>query len=652
MSLKINLSVPKFILRMGNSSAREVYEFEDFRLDAGHLMLYHEDEELTLAPKAVETLLALVERRGEIVSKDELLDAVWPDAVVEESNLFLYLSVLRKTLGTQENGKPWVETLRRRGYRFSGNVRVMPAAREDRTPRITPVPLHVVPPSPPLPDHADDPDETRPLPKPVRRWVLATAGFVAVALTLAFAYSSFVDRKIDSIAVMPFDSENAELEYLADGMTETLIESLSKLPNLNVKSRSSVFRYKGKEKNAATIGRDLSVQAILTGRVVQHGDSLTLYLELIDAKTHNRLWGDQYVRKQSDIVALQGEITRDIVDKLKVRLSGADKQKLARNYTENADAYQLYLKGRYLAMKLTPGDTETALDMFRQAIDLDPNYALAYVGIADANFTLALTSDIAPTDAFPKAKAALDKAIGIDPDLGAAYAIQCWISFWYEWDWAGAEQTCKRAIPLINPNNGDAHRAYAHLLSNIGRHKEAFAQEKRSLEVEPLNLRTNAQEGLILMHSGQVDEALVSLKKSVDLAPNYWMPHLFLASAYIEKGMYDEAVAEARKAIDISPWQTHGHAFLGYALAKSGKLEEARAAVQNLLDRSKEGFVPPYRIALVYNGLGEKENALLWLEKGLTARDPMMTFLKVEPKWNNLRSEPQFIEILKKMGLQ
>jgi TolB-like protein/DNA-binding winged helix-turn-helix (wHTH) protein len=440
LSLKINLSVPKFILRMGNSSAREVYEFEDFRLDAGYLMLYHDDEELTLAPKAVETLLALVERRGEIVSKDELLETVWPDAIVEESNLFLYLSVLRKTLGTQENGKPWVETLRRRGYRFSGNVRVMPAAREDRTPRIAPVPLHVVPRSP-LPDNADKPDEIRPLPTPSRRWVLATAGFVAVALTLAFAYSSFVEHKIDSIAVMPFENENEELEYLADGMTETLIESLSKLPNLNVKSRSSVFRYKGKEKDAAKIGRELNAQAILTGRVVQHGDSLTLYLELIDAETNNRLWGTQYAFKQSHLISLQSEIARDVVGSLKVKLSGADEQKLARNYTENADAYRLYLKGRYLAMKLAPKETKEALDYFSQAIHLDPNYALAYVGIADANFTLALTSNIAPIDAFPKAKAALDKAIGIDPDLGAAYAIDCWIGFWYEWDWAGPNKT-------------------------------------------------------------------------------------------------------------------------------------------------------------------------------------------------------------------
>jgi tetratricopeptide (TPR) repeat protein len=300
---------------------------------------------------------------------------------------------------------------------------------------------------------------------------------------------------------------------------------------------------------------------------------------------------------------------------------------------------------------LTPKDLEKALEYFRQAIDLDPNYALAYVGIADANFTLTLTSNIPPAEAFPKAKAAANTALKIDPNLDAAYAIRCWVEFWYEWDWGRAEQQCNQAISL-KPNNGDAHRAYAHLLSNTGRHNEALEEFKSSLEVEPLNPRTNAEEGQALLHAGRVDEALVSLQKSIELEPNIWMPRLFLASAYIEKGMYDEAVAAARKVVELSPAQTHGIAFEGYALAKSGKREEAQAALRELLDRSTKGFVSPYRIALIYNGLGDKDNALDYLERGFIARDPMMTFLKVEPKWNNLRSEPRFIEIVKKVGLE
>lgn len=648
MSLKLNLGVSEVFLKMGNPSVREIYEFDEFRLDAGHLMLYRNDEELALAPKAVETLLALVERRGQIVSKDELLEAVWPDVVVEESNLFLYLSVLRKTLGTQTNGKPWVETLRRRGYRFSGNVRLMPAANGGGAPRIEPFPLHVVP---PRAQNADNtPHEIRPLPRSFRRWALAAAGLLIAIAALAFAYSYFVKHEITSIAVMPFENDNPELEYLSDGMTETLIQSLSRLPKLNVKARSSVFRYKNQEKDAATIGRELNVRAILNGRVVQHGDDLTVYLELVDAQTNNRLWGSQYTRKHSDILSLHSEIARDVLDELSVKLSGADEQELAKKPTSNVEAYQLYLKGRHHAMKLTPQQAEKGVSYFRQAIDLDPNYALAYVGIADVNSALALTSNISPTEAFPKAKAALNKALEIDSSLGEAHAISCWVAFWYEWDWGGAEQHCKEATSL-NPNNGDAHRAYAHLLSNLGRHEEAFAEMKRSLDVEPLDLRTNAQMGQALIHAGQVDEALASLQKSIDLEPNFWMSHLFLASAYIEKEMYDEAVAAAQKQIQMSPAQTHGIAYLGYALARSGKREEARGALEELLDRSTKGFVPPYRIALVYNGLDDKDNAFAWLEKGLNARDPMMTFLKVEPKWNNLRSDPRFKGLLRRMGL-
>jgi tetratricopeptide (TPR) repeat protein len=432
-------------------------------------------------------------------------------------------------------------------------------------------------------------------------------------------------------------------------MTETLIESLSRLPKLNVKARSSVFRYKNKEKDAATIGKELNVRAILNGRVVQHGDRLTVYIELVDAPTNDRLWGSQYTRNQTDIISLQREIALDVLDNLSVKLSGADEQALAKDPTLNVEAYRLYLRGRYHVMKLTPQDSQKGVSYFRQAIDLDPNYALAYVGIADSNFSLALTSNIAPTEAFPNASSALNKALEIDPNLGEAHTISCWVAFWYEWDWSAAEHHCQRAIAL-KPNNGDAHRAYAHLLSNIGRHEDALAEMKRSLERDPLDLRTNAQEGQALIHAGRVDEALVSLQKSVELEPNFWMSHLFLASAYIEKEMYDEGVAEARKQIEISPAQTHGIAYMGYALARSGKREEARAALRELLDRSANGFVPPYRIALVYNGLDDDENAIAWLEKGFAERDPMMTFLKVEPKWNNLRSDPRFKDLLRRMG--
>ena len=486
---------------------------------------------------------------------------------------------------------------------------------------------------------------------------LKTAIFVAALMAASavgyyyfFAPSS--KAAINSIAVLPFvnESGNADVEYLSDGMTDSLINSLSQLPNLSVKARSSVFRYKGKEVEPKQVASELSVQAILNGRVVQRGDDLALYLSLVDARNGDQLWGEQYNRKLAELVALQGEIARDVSQKLRARLSGADERKLAKNYTSNPEAYQLYLKGRYHALKLTPPEMQTGISHFQQAIQLDPSYALAYVGLADAYRSLALAGEMPPTEKFfPKAKAAAQKAIAIDDTLAEAHSALGFIIFWYDWDWNEAEKQCKRALEL-NPNSADAHQAYAHLLSNTGRHAEGLAEAKHARELDPLNLRTSALEAQFLVHAGRIDEALASLQKTFELDPNFWFAHLFASSAYIEKGMFAEAVAEARKASDLFSPSTHPIAFLGYALAKSGKQAEARTVLEELLKRSAEHYVPPYHIALVYNGLGQRAEALAWLERGYRERDPKMVFLKVEPKWNNLRDDPRFQDLVRRVG--
>jgi len=458
--------------------------------------------------------------------------------------------------------------------------------------------------------------------------------------------------QIESIAVLPFvnESGSGDVEYLSDGMTESLINSLSQLPHLSVKARSSVFRYKGKEVEPQRVAAELSVQAILNGRVVQRGDDLTLYLSLVDAHNGNQLWGEQYNRKLADLVALQNEIARDVSQKLRARLSGADEQKLAKNYTSNVEAYQLYLKGRYHALKLTPPETQTGISYFQQAIAIDPSYALAYVGLADAYRSLPIAGEMPSTEFLPKAKAAAQKAIEIDDTLAEAHAELGFIIFWYDWNWNAAENQFKRALEL-NPNSADTHQSYAHLLSSTGRHAEALTEIKHSREIDPLNVRTNALEGQYLTHAGRTDEALAVLQKTFELEPNFWLAHLFASSAYIEKGMFAEAVAEARKARELSGVSTHPLAFLSYALAKLGKQAEARAVLEDLLKLSKERYVSPYNIALVYNGLDERDKTLAWLEKGYEQRDPKMTFLKVEPKWNNLRDDPRFQVLLRRVGL-
>jgi TolB-like protein/Tfp pilus assembly protein PilF len=475
--------------------------------------------------------------------------------------------------------------------------------------------------------------------------------FAAIGLGYWFFSNRVADtRQIESIAVLPFvnESGNVDVEYLSDGMTETLISSLSQIPKLNVKARSSVFRYKGKETSAQTIGKELNVQAILNGRVVQRGQDLTLYIELVDAATENSLWKADYQRQMANLATLQNEIARDVSRKLRARLSGADERKLAKNYTENAEAYQLYLKGRYHFLKITRSETEKAISYFQQAIALDPNYALAYAGLADAYRALAVSGEMPPTEFFPKAKAAAQKAIEIDDTLADAHAVVGFIIFWYDWDWNEAENQFKRALE-IDPNNADTHIYYANLFSNMGHHAEALAEAKRARELDPLNLRTNALEAQFLLHAGRTDEALTRLQKTLELDPNYWLAHVFAASAYIEKGMYSEAVAASRKARDVYD-STRPVSFIGFALAKSGKQAEARAELEGLLKLSEERYVSPYNIAMIYNGLGERDETLAWLERGIQKRDPRLAFLKVEPKWNNLRDDPRFAELLREVG--
>lgn len=484
-----------------------------------------------------------------------------------------------------------------------------------------------------------------------KKSVIAAIVLVASVGAAYLYFSRSAARTIDSIAVLPFinASGNSELEYLSDGMTDSLINSLSQLPNVSVKARSSVFHYKGKDVDPQKLAADLSVQAILNGRVVQRGDDLTLYLALVDGRDGNQIWGEQYNRKLTDLISLQTEIAREVSRKLQVRLSGADEQRVTKNYTGNVEAYQLYLKGRYHLQKTGSSDIQTSISYFEGAIALDPSYALAYVGLADAYRAPAM--ELRPAEVIPKARAAAQKALEIDDSLAEAHSVLGWITFWSDWDWDAAENQFKRALEL-DPDSPDAHQYYAHFLSHTGRHEEALAEIKRARDLEPLNARTSALEGQFLLNAGRVDEALDRLQKTFELDPNNLAGHMFSASALIEKGKFHEAIDEARRGATYQVGGTRGKSILGYALAKSGKPTEARAVLEELLKLSKKRYVSPYNIALIYNGLGERDEALAWLEQGYEQRDVRMMFLKVEPKWNNLRSEPRFQDVLRRVGLQ
>lgn len=486
-----------------------------------------------------------------------------------------------------------------------------------------------------------------------KRLILAPIVIALIGLAGFFGYRYITPAKqINSIAVMPFvnESGNADVEYLSDGITESLIGSLSQIAQLNVKARSSVFRYKGKDADAKTIGRELNVQAVLNGRVVQRGQDLTLYIELVDTATENSLWKQSYNKTMTNLVALQTDVARDVAENLKIRLSGADVQKLAIVHSASPEAYQLYLQGRYYMQRSKRLDSQAAISYFEQAVAIDPAYALAYVGVSDAYRILSLGGEMPSSEVSPKAKNAALKAIAIDDGLAEAHTALGSMFFFFDWNWSDAETQFKRAIEL-DPKSADSHQAYAFLLSCTGRHAESLAEIAIAKELDPLNLRTNALEGQYLIHAGQVDKALITLEKTTELDANFWLAHLFAASAYIEKGMFAQAEREALKAKELTDASTHPQGFLGYTLAKAGRQRDAQLVLDDLLKLSAKRHVSPYSIALVYNGLGDSEKTFQWLENGYKERAALMVFVKVEPKWNNLRDDPRFEDLLKRMNL-
>jgi serine/threonine protein kinase/Tfp pilus assembly protein PilF len=498
------------------------------------------------------------------------------------------------------------------------------------------------------------PGLTPPSTKRAKRAALAIGALVSLAL-LIVAGIYFVSGRsgggIDSIAVLPFVNASADpnAEYLSDGVTESLINTLSELPHLTVMSRSSVLRYAGRDIDPQTAGRDLKVQAVLTGRVVQRGDGLFISVELVDVKNNSHIWGEEYSRKLAEILPMQGEITRDISDKLRRKLTGEDEKRLAKRSTTNPDAYQFYLKGRYFAEKLSKEGLEKGIDYFHRAIDLDPNFALAYDGLA---YAYATSDDffLPPREAMPKAREAAKKALELDDTLPEAHTEMGIIDFWYEFDWSAAEREFQRAIEL-KPNYAHAHEYYGWFLVSAGRFEEGIEESKRAKELDALSPETNAMAGQNFYFARQYDLAIDTFRKTLDMEPNYWIARTLLGSSYEAKGDFPRAVAECEKGRKIETSIPLALSLLGHAYAVSGKKREAEQALKKLKDWSKQSYVPAYNFAEVYIGLGEKEQALASLEKAYADRSSYLTFLKVDPQFDSLRSDPRYKDLLRRVGL-
>ncbi len=645
---------------MSNAN-KELYEFDKFRLDVAERLLSREGERVPLSEKAFETLCALVRRGNHLVRKDELLNEVWSDAIVEENNLDKNISLLRQVLGERTGKGKFIETVRGHGFRFVAEVREIEEEEKGKKPskesRATAGSVLVgestAEPSAlmdrlgaasQITDFASQNEDRKPRAE-IRHssfrilLLAAVASLIVASVTgMYFWRQSSLATTTKTVAILPFKSlvPDQRDEALELGMADALISKLSEGEEITVRPLSAIRRYHSPEQDSIAAGRELKVGAVLDGSLQTSGDRIRVLARLFRVSDGKQLWAAHFDEKFTDIFTVQDSISERVATALKIRLATEEK----RHYTDNIEAYQLYMRGRYHALRLTRAETDKAIVYFQQAIELDRNYALPYLGLARAYLPMALTSGLPSWEVMPKAKEAALRAVEIDPSISEAYATIGFINFWYDWDWQAAEKQYQRALDL-DPKSAEAHFGYAHLLSNSGRHEKALAEIKLSRELDPLSIVTNALEGQILFFAHHNDEALDSLQKTIDLEPNFWLSHLFISRVYSEKGMHAEAVAEAKRAGELSG-NSQSDAYRAYALAKWGKLSEARAVLDQLLKLSTERYVPPYNIALAYNGLGEREKALDYLEKGFAEKDVRMVFLTIEPQWNNLRAERRF----------
>ena len=485
-------------------------------------------------------------------------------------------------------------------------------------------------------------------------WAIGSVVVLALLAGAAFLWRSRSGSdQITSVAVMPFvnASNDPNSEYLSDGITESLINNLSQLPNLIVMARSSVFRYKGREVDPQTVAKELKVQALVTGRIVQHGDQLIISSELIDARTSRNLWGDQYDRKLSDALAVQQEITGAISAKLRERLSGETEKQVAKGGTNNPEAYQLYLKGLYDWEKRTPETLEKAKDYFNQAIEKDPGYAMAYVGLANYYVAAPDYSPIPENEAAPKAKAAAEKALAIDGSSAEAHAALAG-ALWSLFDFAASEAEFRRALEL-NPNLANTHHWFGLFLSWEARHPEAISHLRRAVELDPLNLQYHSNLGQILANAGQDDAALEQLKKTLEMDPNFAYAHVELRNIYRDLGKYDLSLEEWKKyaALDNDREERTIAEDAAGVYAKSGTKAAIVREIELKKELAKRRYVDPSEIAYDYAQLGDKEQTFAWLDKARAEKSAGLEPVKIVHGLAQWHSDPRYIDLLKQLGL-
>jgi TolB-like protein/Tfp pilus assembly protein PilF len=579
-----------------STSSRTVVRFGPFEADSRAGELRKHGVKLKLVGQPFEVLAMLLERPGQLVTREELRARLWPtDTFVDfDHGLNAAVNKLRDALNDSAEKPNYVETLPRRGYRF-----------------ISAVGLHD-------------------------------------SQNLLGEWSS---PRIQSLVVLPLEnlSNDAEQEYFADGMTDQLITNLAQISALKVISRTSAMRYKGTKKSLPEIARELHVDAVVEGAVMWVGGRVRISAQLIEAPTDYHLWAASYERDLRDVLSMQEEVTRAIASEIRVNLSAQEQARLASTPID-PEAYRLYLKGRYYWNKRSLEGFQKAIEYFQLAAANDPAYALAYVGLADTYTYFSFFDVVPPREAMPKAKAAAARALEIDNRLGEAHVSLGYVSYMYDWDWPAAGKHFEQALTL-NPAYSRAHTFYPFYLSSLGRSEEALAVAKRSLDLDPASPAVNHSLAVQFYFARQFDQAIEQAHKTLELDPNFAISYELLGEVYVSRGMYREGLSELEKYSALSRGRAMSLALLGYAHARLGERSQALRMLEQLEAASKERYTPAFSFAVVYAGLGEKNQAFAWLEKAYEERTSRLGYLKVEPLWDPLRSDPRFADLVRRIGL-
>ena len=611
----------------------QLYAFGPFRLDPAERKLFRGNQVVPLTPKAFDTLHLLVRNSGRVLGKDELLRTLWPDTFVEEGSLSNHIFLLRKALGEELT---FIETVPRRGYRFVGTLRQFPRA--SLTGR-EPAGIYAA------------------VSKSVttRGWWLLGAAAAAICLLAVVVVTNIEAlrhqklKPIESLAVLPLEnlSHDPDQEYFADGMTDDLITDLAKISALRVISRTSVMRYKGTRKPIAEVARELNVDAVLEGTVTRDQNRIRITAQLIRAAPEKHLWADKYEGSLSEVLSLQDKVAQAVANEIQITITPREQAMLAVHREVDPLAYEYYSKGRYLWEISGEENLEKSRDYFEQAIEKDPGYALAWAGLADAYSWLASWGVVPRQEGAPRARAAAEKALELDSSLVGPLITLAETKMNYEWDWAGTERLCKRAIEM-SPNSGYAHHVYATYLAEVGRVQEAVTEAKKAHDVEPLSDVFGANLVWKLYLARRYDEAESEFSKQT--AGRLVTGDYIVASLYLQTGRTPEALAELRAgAAGPNPGALE-LMYLGHALGVSGARAEGEKVLEKMLTLSRHRHVPSEYIAIVCEGLGQRERALQWFERAYAERS-MNAWILPDPRLDKIRTDPRFKDILRRMGL-